>query len=132
MDLNFFDLKFTRLAHLLSFLSLSIPSDGVGEEHSLLISRRGTTKTTFQHQSKGRRRKEVIFNVCQSRVMQRILKYSAVEQGAIISPLLFNAGSELAIRRWKAKLSEHGIMLNGGERLTNIRYADDLMLYAES
>ena len=47
--------------------------------------------------------------------------------------MLFNAGLETAIRRWRARLQTHGLLLcNGSERLTNIRYADDLMLYAKS
>ena len=49
------------------------------------------------------------------------------------SPFLFNAGLEVAIRRWKGRLLEHGLVLGGGRaRLTNIRYADDLMIYAKS
>ncbi|CAE8585202.1 unnamed protein product [Polarella glacialis] len=55
-----------------------------------------------------------------------------VKQGDIASPLFFNAGLELALGRWKARLSDHGVALDTGERLTNIRYADDLMLYATS
>ena len=50
--------------------------------------------------------------------------------GDILSPMLFNA-LECALRKWKGKC-EHGIAMDHHERLTNIRYADDLMLYARS
>ena len=55
-----------------------------------------------------------------------------VKQGDVISPILFNAGLEHAMRKWKAKLFHHGVQLGHGNRLTNIRYADDLMLFATS
>ena len=55
-----------------------------------------------------------------------------VKQGDVISPILFNAGLEHAMRKWKAKLVHHGVQLGHGSRLTNIRYADDLMLFATS
>ena len=55
-----------------------------------------------------------------------------MKQGDVISPLLFNAGLEAAIRRWKSKLGQQGLRVDTGERLTNIRYADDLMIYARS
>ena len=51
-----------------------------------------------------------------------------VKQGDVISPILFNAGLEHAMRKWQAKLFHHGVQLGHGNRLTNIRYADDLML----
>ncbi|OLP93183.1 Retrovirus-related Pol polyprotein from type-2 retrotransposable element R2DM [Symbiodinium microadriaticum] len=55
-----------------------------------------------------------------------------VKQGDIISPLLFNAGLEHAIREWKACLHDEGIHIGAPANLTNIRYADDLMLYAKT
>ena len=55
-----------------------------------------------------------------------------VKQGDVISPMLFNVGLEMAIRRWKAKLGNRGIKIDVGERLTNMRYADDLIIYASS
>ena len=55
-----------------------------------------------------------------------------VKQGDIISPMLFNAGLELAIRNWKSRLTHEGLALDQAERLTNIRYADDLIIYAKS
>ena len=55
-----------------------------------------------------------------------------VKQGDILSPMLFNAALECALRKWKGKCEHHGIAMGHHERLTNIRYADDLMLYARS
>ena len=55
-----------------------------------------------------------------------------VRQGDVISPILFNAVLESAMRKWKRKLlASHGLVI-AGEKITNIRYADDLMLYAQS
>ena len=51
---------------------------------------------------------------------------SGVKQGDVLSPALFNAGLELAVFRWKRNLAEHGLNFGGTERLTNIRYADDI------
>ena len=55
-----------------------------------------------------------------------------VKQGDIMSPLLFNCGLEVAMNRWKHRLVAHGFDVNRLERLTNIRYADDLILFAKS
>ena len=55
-----------------------------------------------------------------------------VKQGDVISPLLFNAALESAIRRWKEKVSNNGVPVGDQQVLTNIRYADDLMIYATS
>jgi len=56
-----------------------------------------------------------------------------VKQGDIISAMLFNAGLEMAFRRWKLRLQEHGILLAAHhERLTNLRYADDMMIFGKS
>ena len=44
----------------------------------------------------------------------------AVKQGDVSSPILFNAGLEHAMRKWKAKLFHHGEQLGHGVRLTNI------------
>ena len=54
-----------------------------------------------------------------------------VKQGYVISPLLFNAGLEHAMRKWKLRLQHCGFDLGNGEIFTNVRYADDLMLYAK-
>jgi len=56
-----------------------------------------------------------------------------VKQGNIISPMLINAGIEIAFRAWKQKLSSHGILLNDDmPRFTNTKYADDIMVFAKS
>ena len=54
------------------------------------------------------------------------------KQDDVLSPALFNAGLELALARWKCNLSQHGLHVGGTERLTNIRYADDILLFAKS
>ena len=52
-----------------------------------------------------------------------------VQQGDVISPVLFNAGLEHGMRKWEAKLFHRGVQLGHGNRLTNIRYADDLFFF---
>ena len=49
-----------------------------------------------------------------------------------MSPALFKAGLEHAFRQWKQRLMEHGLDVGAVERLTNIRYVDDIMIYAKS
>jgi len=55
-----------------------------------------------------------------------------VKQGDVLSPSLFNAGLEHAFRNWKAKLRSQGLHVGLPERLTNVRYADDIVLYAKT
>lgn len=57
-----------------------------------------------------------------------------VRQEDVISlMLLFNAVIEYVFQHWKRRLSYHGwLLLPGIERLTNTRYADDMLLYAKS
>ena len=56
-----------------------------------------------------------------------------VKERDIISPILFNAALELAFRRWKVRLNGHGWLFDAEkERLSNSRYADDILLYAKS
>ena len=56
-----------------------------------------------------------------------------VSQGDVIGSVLFNAITELVFKQWKLRLSHHGWLLTlGSERFTNIRYADDILLYAKS
>ena len=58
-----------------------------------------------------------------------------VRQGDVLSPLLFNAVLEHALRQRRANLSKQGIALTACERdprLTNIRYADNLFMSAQS
>ena len=47
--------------------------------------------------------------------------------------MLFNASLESAFREWQSKLTEHGFLLSPDTtRLTNVRYADDVMLFAKT
>ena len=58
-----------------------------------------------------------------------------VRQGDVLSPILFNAALEHAMCKWKKRLVGKGFALDENKtspRLTNIRYADDLLLFAQS
>ena len=56
-----------------------------------------------------------------------------VKQGDSLSSLLFNAALEGAFRRWKRRIGEAGWRIRMSfERLTNTRYADDILVYAKS
>ena len=58
-----------------------------------------------------------------------------VRQEDVLSPLLFNCALESVMRKWKEKLRDHGwdvLSRTQTQRLTNVRYADDLMLFAKS
>ena len=58
-----------------------------------------------------------------------------VRQGDVLSPLLFNGALDVVIKRWKRHLRNNGIKLQPGpdsERLTNVHFADDLVIYAAS
>ena len=55
-----------------------------------------------------------------------------MKQGDVLSPMLFNSGLEHAMRNWKQSLKSHGLHVGAVDRLTNIRYADDLLLFAKS
>ena len=56
-----------------------------------------------------------------------------VKQGDVISPMLFNAGLEMAFRSWKLKFKTHGFCFGAANlKFTNTRYADDIMLFAKS
>ena len=56
-----------------------------------------------------------------------------VKQGDTLSSLLFNAVIEDVFERWKRRLTGEGWFLgeNAGH-LTNIRFADDILLFAKS
>ena len=56
-----------------------------------------------------------------------------VRQGDILSVLLFNAVLDFAFNKWKCKLSSHGWKLDDSDdRLTNIRFADDILMLSKS
>jgi sorting nexin-29 len=58
-----------------------------------------------------------------------------VRQGDVLSAVLFNSVMEEAVAYWKRGLRQHGFALDPNslkQRLTNIRYADDLLLFAKS
>ena len=56
-----------------------------------------------------------------------------VRQGDVLSPCLFNAVMEMVFRRWKARLTDQGWQIPGlGERFTDVRFADDVLLYART
>ena len=56
-----------------------------------------------------------------------------VRQGDVLSPMLFNAALESAMKRWKERLHNRGLLLQlGCERLTNLRYADDLVIFGRT
>ena len=56
-----------------------------------------------------------------------------VRQGDVLSSVLFNCVLDIAFERWKQRLGSEGLHVSAGlERLTNTRYADDILLYAKS
>ena len=55
-----------------------------------------------------------------------------VKQGDVLSPMLFNSGLEHAMRNWKQSWKSHGLRVGADDRVTNIRYADDFLLFAKS
>ena len=58
---------------------------------------------------------------------------AGVRQGCVLSAKLFTSAMEWAMSSWKQKIQHLGIDLgDGGEHLTNLRFADDLLLFAYS
>ena len=56
-----------------------------------------------------------------------------VKQGDPLSAILFNCILDTAFDVWRLSLANEGIYIGHGlPRLTNIRYADDMILYAKS
>ena len=58
-----------------------------------------------------------------------------VRQGDVLSPLLFNVVLDEALSNWKGTIGGMGLALSIAsdvELLTNVRYADDLLLFAKS
>ena len=53
-----------------------------------------------------------------------------VKQGDILSSIIFNCVLDIAFEDWKAQLSTEGFLIDNqrnSERLTNTRYADDIL-----
>ena len=56
-----------------------------------------------------------------------------VKQGDMLSAILFNAAIEETFTQWKTKLTSEGWLSKENTcRLTNIRYADDMLLFGKS
>ena len=56
-----------------------------------------------------------------------------VKQGDTISSILFNCVLDIAFEELRLSLHEEGLFIaHGLPRLTNTRYADDILLYAKS
>ena len=56
-----------------------------------------------------------------------------VKQGDVLSAMFLNAGIEIVFRRWKTRICSEGFLLDvEAERLTNVRYADDVLLFGKS
>ena len=55
-----------------------------------------------------------------------------MKQGNVLSPLLFNAGFEYAVRKCKFRIQHCGLHCGHNELLSNARYADELMLCARN
>eukprot|EP00973_Karenia_brevis_P074221 10313113-Karenia_brevis.AAC.1 len=55
-----------------------------------------------------------------------------VKQGDTLSAIIFNCVLEFAFSKWRSKLLNHGFLMANGRRITNLRYADDVLLYGKS
>ena len=56
-----------------------------------------------------------------------------VKQGDVLSTLLFNCVLDVAFERFKANLTTEELFISNTQaRVTNIRYADDILLFANS
>ena len=56
-----------------------------------------------------------------------------VRQGCVLSARLFTAVLQWAMSRWREKVRGHGINLeDGGDNLIDLRFADDLLLFAKT
>jgi len=109
------DLKkaFDRIEHEALFEALR--SQGVDEPHLALLMEIYDDQVGSANGSRG-------FSI------QR-----GVRQGDVLSSLLFNAALEMVFRKWKLRLVNHGWLISPEhERLTNTRYADDILLYGKS
>ena len=56
-----------------------------------------------------------------------------VKQGDVLSGIIFNCVLDVAFENWRVQLGTEGIFINNSvSRLTDTRYADDVLLYAKS
>lgn len=56
-----------------------------------------------------------------------------VKQGDVLSAIIFNCVLDIVFENWKIQLVEEGIFIGTSvSRLTDTRYADDVLLYAKS
>ena len=56
-----------------------------------------------------------------------------VKQGDVLSAILFNAAIEIVFRRWKERSCPQCFLFSAGvERFTNVKYADDVLLFGKN
>ena len=56
-----------------------------------------------------------------------------VRQGCVLSPRLFCAVLEFAMRKWRHAVGQAGIdLMDGGPNLFDLRFADDILIFARS
>ena len=56
-----------------------------------------------------------------------------MKQGDVLNTLLFNCVLDVAFQRFKANLTHEGLFISNNQaRVTNIRYADDILLFSNS
>ena len=59
--------------------------------------------------------------------------HAGVRQGCVLSPRLFCAVLEFAMPSWRAKIESYGLNLHDGMKaLLDLRFADDLLVFATS
>ena len=57
----------------------------------------------------------------------------SVRQGCVLTPRLFCAVLEFGMRKWKHAVGQAGIdLLDGGPNLLDLRFADDILIFARS
>ena len=57
----------------------------------------------------------------------------SVRQGCVLSPRLFCAVLEFAMRKWRNAVGQAGIdLMDGGPNLLDLRFADDILIFARS